>query len=449
MKQKNYFSAIIFLLNFTVCILFLLPDSNAQISYSQDFSNQSQFNGLWKLDGNTASFITEGCPSLGMTISIKGDTTRYFTSPNLQTSNGGPVEFNFDYKIYRRSGPGTYGVPDTFGTISVQWATSAGGPWVTSKVIGRGEHGQLNQCYNKSAFFTPPVGGDVYVRFEIKTNTRNDTYWFIFDNIVVTQGPYCATTSTYTDTTCDSLVLNGKTYTQSGIYVDTLVNAGGCDSFQTINLTIKGISSLSYVTDTGCNSYDFNGKIYTQSGVYYDTLVKPSGCDSIVILDLTVNQTVAGGITNDLQKLVSDDQAERYQWLDCDNNYAVVPGEQSKQFTPTISGSYAVEITNNDCSDTSACVEFIVPTDGIQYLGADQHLRIYPNPAGDYVYVYTGQSRVSAIRIIHMTGQLLQSIPVTQIQDEYRLDISGYQPGFYFIEIHEPSGSTKVKLIKQ
>jgi CubicO group peptidase (beta-lactamase class C family) len=44
--------------------------------------------------------------------------------------------------------------------------------------------------------------------------------------------------STFTETSANSYSLNGKTYTQSGIYTQLLKNSVGCDSILTLNLTI-------------------------------------------------------------------------------------------------------------------------------------------------------------------------------------------------------------------
>ncbi len=44
-----------------------------------------------------------------------------------------------------------------------------------------------------------------------------------------------------------------------------------------------------------------------------------------------------------------------YQWLDCDNGFAVLPNDTNQSYSPVVSGNYAVIVTQNPCSDTSAC----------------------------------------------------------------------------------------------
>jgi uncharacterized delta-60 repeat protein len=96
--------------------------------------------------------------------------------------------------------------------------------------------------------------------------------------------------TTFSETICGgtSFVWNGLDYNQSGQYTQTLVNQSGCDSIVTLDLTVNYITnSFSEVLCSG-NSYTWNGQDYSQTGQHSQTLSTPSGCDSIVTLDLTV-----------------------------------------------------------------------------------------------------------------------------------------------------------------
>jgi len=59
---------------------------------------------------------------------------------------------------------------------------------------------------------------------------------------------YLSSASSQTQSALDSYTwpVNGQTYTQSGTYSDTLMNASGCDSIVTLNLTMSytGIEEL-------------------------------------------------------------------------------------------------------------------------------------------------------------------------------------------------------------
>jgi gliding motility-associated-like protein len=96
-----------------------------------------------------------------------------------------------------------------------------------------------------------------------------------------------ATTSTATQTSCDSYTWNGIVYTASGIYTFPTTNSNGCDSTATLNLTIN-YSNMGSSAVTACDSYTWDGQTYTTSGAYTKTYTNVSGCDSVHTLNLTI-----------------------------------------------------------------------------------------------------------------------------------------------------------------
>jgi gliding motility-associated-like protein len=94
--------------------------------------------------------------------------------------------------------------------------------------------------------------------------------------------------------TIDTAVCNGAAvfgHTVAGTYVDTLVNANGCDTLRILNLTIKGIAvSKTTFTISICQGDTYAG--YTTSGTYVDVFKAVNTCDSIRTLLLTVNPVV-------------------------------------------------------------------------------------------------------------------------------------------------------------
>ncbi len=70
----------------------------------------------------------------------------------------------------------------------------------------------------------------------------------------------------------------------SGTYTYQTINANGCDSVATLNLTInQPTTSMTAVSE--CVSYSWNGTVYTISGNYtYQTIIT-NGCDSTATLE--------------------------------------------------------------------------------------------------------------------------------------------------------------------
>jgi len=94
------------------------------------------------------------------------------------------------------------------------------------------------------------------------------------------------------------------------------------------------------------------------------TLLNCTGGGDMVDTSTCVTVDCQGDIDNDVNQigslLTAVMSGASYQWLDCENNYAVINGETSQSYTPSMTGYYAVEISNtNSCGtidiDTSTC----------------------------------------------------------------------------------------------
>jgi len=95
---------------------------------------------------------------------------------------------------------------------------------------------------------------------------------------------------------------NGTTYTASGTYVSTGVNAQGCPHTETLQLIINYTStSSSSVSVLGSYMWSANGQTYTSSGVFTHVLTNGYGCDSTLTLHLTV---LVAATTMTLQNVV-------------------------------------------------------------------------------------------------------------------------------------------------
>lgn len=79
-----------------------------------------------------------------------------------------------------------------------------------------------------------------------------------------------------------------QTITSSGVYQDTVVTVGGCDSIYTLDFTALS-SSFSTISPSACSTYTApGGGVFTSSGTYSDTIPNAIGCDSIITINLTI-----------------------------------------------------------------------------------------------------------------------------------------------------------------
>lgn len=168
-----------------------------------------------------------------------------------------------------------------------------------------------------------------------------------------------------------------------------------------------------------------------------------TGWDSLVVTNLKVVDINTGVIQEGLN-LTSEEIMGEYQWLDCNDFNNPILGETAQTFIPADNGSYAVEITKNNCTDTSDC--FIILTNVIENdLGADLH--IYPNPTdGKFLIDLSNIYANVFISILNINGKLIRS---EKYVDEQVIRLSINEPnGVYLLTILAGDKTAIIRLIK-
>ncbi len=91
---------------------------------------------------------------------------------------------------------------------------------------------------------------------------------------------------------CDDVFYfaGGANQNTSGVYLDSFIAVGGCDSTVETNLTVFPTFDVSRTVSI-CEGESFlaGGALQTTSGFYYDTLATIHGCDSVLETQLIVN----------------------------------------------------------------------------------------------------------------------------------------------------------------
>ena len=94
---------------------------------------------------------------------------------------------------------------------------------------------------------------------------------------------------------------NNHTYSDTGIYLDTITTPSGCDSVLTLNLVFEEAIEMSInaeICDT--ETYFFKNSELNEQGIYKDTLQNMEGCDSIVTLTLHKFESTATYLQQDI-----------------------------------------------------------------------------------------------------------------------------------------------------
>lgn len=243
-----------------------------------------------------------------------------------------------------------------------------------------------------------------------------------------------------------SYSFGGQTLTTAGTYNATLISSGGCDSNVTLHLAVNnGISNTIYDTICQGEAYIFNGQSLTTAGTYTANLTRTNGCDSTVFLLLEIRNinTNVNVFSTGLTSLATGAQ---YQWLNCPNMDTIgLYNQTSATLNALSNGSYAVIIDYGACSDTSSC--YSVTGVGISNSFENSSLRIFPNPSSKGIFKVQFNSNTKiTYKVLDILGN---EILKGKAQENFELNLSGFQKGIYFIRMDFNVSRVTRKLILQ
>lgn len=182
------------------------------------------------------------------------------------------------------------------------------------------------------------------------------------------------------------------------------------------------------VTADACGAYTApSGTQWTSTGIYTDTIPNMAGCDSIITVDLTVN-VVDTSVSQNGMDLFANAINATYQWLDCDDGFAPVPGADQQSFTPAGNGNFAVLVTDSLCSDTSSC--YTVLGTGIEAMRAEAD-QLFPNPTTGMLRI-AGNGPCTRAEITDLSGKHMATLPCIG----RTLDLSFLKNGTYLIQLY-------------
>jgi hypothetical protein len=273
-----------------------------------------------------------------------------------------------------------------------------------------------------------PSGGNV----SLTANGGNDAYL-----LRLTQ---CDATSIYfNESACGSYNFNGTIYTESGVYEALLTSIAGCDSLVTIDLEIFE-STSSYLLLTTTDVITYNDVLYTQSGSYTQTLQTINGCDSILNIEVSILED-GWPLSVEGEDIVNAVTGQSYQWVDCNNNNAPIPGATEPSFTPTQSGNYAVIVYGNVGEVMSDCVQFT-------YVGIEEEnstvVKVFPNPFNDVITIDIAETNAQYI-ITDLSGRRVKEGLINQRQ----LSLNDLSAGTYTLQVFTNEANFALKIVKQ
>ena len=138
-----------------------------------------------------------------------------------------------------------------------------------------------------------------------------------------------------------------------------------------------------------------------------------------------------------------------YQWVDCNVGGGTdIPGATSQNFSPSVSGDYAVGITQGYCGMYSDChhVELI----GMSEISSGDDLQIYPNPTKESIRLSFERS-ITGIEIFNLMGEKVKHCEMDFQKfsgNNVDISLSEFNSGLYLLMIHTLDSTFYKRFIK-
>jgi hypothetical protein len=232
------------------------------------------------------------------------------------------------------------------------------------------------------------------------------------------------------------------TPTASGIFNYSIPLTGGCGTVSATGTITVSAATSNTTTTTACGSYTWpaNGMTYTTSGTYTNVL----GCNTDT-LNLTINVLPNTTITRVGDVLTVTETGATYQWYTCTSGSVgnIISGATSQSYTVTTSGSYAVQVTKNGCSEMSACFD-VTTLSGNSFDLAK--LSYYPNPVVDILTI-SYSSEITAVQVYDISGRQIRNMSPNS--NLVTVDLSDLATSVYVVRVFANDTSSEFKVVKK
>ena len=220
----------------------------------------------------------------------------------------------------------------------------------------------------------------------------------------------------------------------------------GTDGTTLVNFKVEDNAALKTFSSsiTSCNEYRSpSGKYtWTTSGNYSDTLLNAAGCDSVIDFSLTV-VSIDTSIQKEGDVLRSNASGVTYQWLDCNSNKLII-GANNQEYVPTYTSNFAVIVSKNGCKDTSKCIEVLGV--GIANFNTNAGVVISPNPSNGIFSLTTNTNKLITASIYSLEGKLLKTFDVSN-RPMYQLEF--HKKGVFILKVETDKNEHNLRLVIQ
>lgn len=211
-----------------------------------------------------------------------------------------------------------------------------------------------------------------------------------------------------------------------------------------LSYVLPPLQNASYHTQyNGGGTMLLPGDVITTSQIVY-VYKEQNGCSTEAMFEVLIYNLTDATVQNNATITAMQANAA-YQWIDCSNSNAIIPGANQQSFTATVNGDYAVIVSFEDCSVTSDCVT--VSNLGIDETVFSSSITVYPNPANRLFTIDTGNQQVDEIMVFDSVGRLVMKQNPNSTKTVFDRGI--FADGVYYVKIKRGNQETTKKLILQ
>lgn len=129
--------------------------------------------------------------------------------------------------------------------------------------------------------------------------------------------------------------------------------------------------------------------------------------------------------------LFANQDSATYVWVDCNNSFQPIAGQTARFFKPVVSGTYALIVTFDGCTDTSSCYALSV-YNTVGEPERPSRAYIVPNPASEQITLITDLNFVGQpFTIKDIAGRKILSGLISGVRT--RIDVSHLSSGIYLL----------------
>jgi hypothetical protein len=249
---------------------------------------------------------------------------------------------------------------------------------------------------------------------------------------------------------------------QSGTYMVTVTNIGGCSDTDTISVTVNPSPIVSLGNDTtvcagsqvtldagpGFSSYQWLGGssqqtlVVTSTNNYFVLVTDANGCSGSDDIDVIFNAPVPVPTITQVSNTMYSSSPTGNQWYS--NPGGLIAGATDSSYSPGQNGTYYVIVTDANGCESLPSSDFIFVFSKIDEHAAMPFV-LFPNPASGQITIQTAiQNEDVTVDIHDIAGKVVMH---TMISASGRLDVSGLRSGSYMVRVSFGNSNSIQRLV--